>query len=331
VSAEDKHDWPWVETSATTQIIVGKSDWPKISIVTPSFNQGRYIEETIRSVLLQGYPNLEYIVIDGGSTDDTVSIIKKYSQWITRWVSEKDDGQADALNKGFSYATGSILGFLNSDDVLYPSALFKMMKKIETVNLSDPLLVCGKVLDFTQTPGEPKLVQAENNNFGSVKKWLDGGVSIHQPGCFWTKAAWHQFGSFRNSLNYMFDRYFFTRCNIGGCKFLAVDTVIAGFRIHPESKTSLQHLEADGFTQEWNSIKPELEAYLSYRQRLHLSFLRGLDENWRLVSDLKADSSDSFRRLLIRVVKNPLWIFHRPVPSSLLKWCAHSAKKVFKS
>src|ERR1051325_5944309 len=96
---------------------------PKISIVTPSFNQGIYLEETIRSVLDQNYPNLEYIVIDGGSTDDTVEIIQRHQRHLAYWVSEKDSGAADAIAKGFRRSTGSILAYLNSDDTYLPGAL----------------------------------------------------------------------------------------------------------------------------------------------------------------------------------------------------------------
>lgn len=98
--------------------------WPKISIVTPSFNQGQYIEETIRSILLQGYPNLEYIVIDGGSTDGAVDVIRKYEKWLTYWVSEPDKGQADAINKGLERCTGEIFNWINSDDILLPNVAF---------------------------------------------------------------------------------------------------------------------------------------------------------------------------------------------------------------
>src|SRR5258708_1689338 len=96
---------------------------PKISIITPSFNQGPYLERTMLSVIKQEYPNLEYIVIDGGSTDQSKAIIRKHQKHLTYWVSEKDRGQADALNKGFRKSHGSIMGWLNSDDVLLPGTL----------------------------------------------------------------------------------------------------------------------------------------------------------------------------------------------------------------
>ena len=100
--------------------------WPKVSIVTPSYNQGRFIEECIRSVLLQGYPNLEYIIIDGGSTDQSVEIIKKYEPWLAYWESEPDRGQSHAINKGLLKSTGQLFNWHNSDDVLTPNSLSTM-------------------------------------------------------------------------------------------------------------------------------------------------------------------------------------------------------------
>jgi len=119
-----KTGWPWTEESR--QLPDTMSDgglWPKISIVTPSYNQGRFIEEAIRSVLLQGYPNLEYIIMDGGSTDQTVEVIKKYEPWLTYWESEPDRGQSHAINKGLLKSTGRLFNWHNSDDVLMPNSL----------------------------------------------------------------------------------------------------------------------------------------------------------------------------------------------------------------
>src|SRR5215212_2689652 len=98
-------------------------DLPKVSIITPSFNQGQFLEASMLSVLEQDYPNIEYIIVDGGSKDESVEIIKKYQEHFVWWVSEKDKGHADALNKGFSHATGDILAWLNSDDVYFPQAV----------------------------------------------------------------------------------------------------------------------------------------------------------------------------------------------------------------
>ena len=117
---------------------------PKITIVTPSYNQGAYIEQTIQSVLSQNFPNLEYIIIDGGSTDNTVDIIKKYEQHITYWVSEKDAGQSDAINKGLAMATGEVFNWLNSDDYYMPNALLHVGQHF----MRNPILniLCAKEL-----------------------------------------------------------------------------------------------------------------------------------------------------------------------------------------
>jgi glycosyltransferase involved in cell wall biosynthesis len=125
----DKTGWPWtIETNP--QVYVSSRTYPRISIVTPSYNQAQFIEETIRSILLQNYPNLEYIIIDGGSTDGTVEILKKYETWLTYWVSEPDRGQSHALNKGIERATGEWIGWQNSDDVYTEKAFWYFCEKV---------------------------------------------------------------------------------------------------------------------------------------------------------------------------------------------------------
>jgi len=138
---KDKTGWPWTEAT-DPRLYQTRADWPTITIVTPSYNQGQFIEATIRSVLLQNYPNLEYFIMDGGSTDETVEIIKRYEPWITGWVSEPDNGQSHAINKGMKLATGQLLNWLNSDDYLVKEGLFRLAAQLNEVSLS-PALYCG--------------------------------------------------------------------------------------------------------------------------------------------------------------------------------------------
>src|SRR5262245_14647820 len=154
---------------------------PRISIVTPSYNQGKFIEATIRSVLDQGYPNLEYLIIDGGSTDESVDIIRRYEKHLAYWVSEKDNGAADAISKGFARATGDIFAYLNSDDVYLPGAL----QTIASV-MDDPAagVAFGNMywMDADgKTVGERR--QTRFNRLG----YLFGGCDLMQPATFWRK------------------------------------------------------------------------------------------------------------------------------------------------
>ena len=123
--------WPWTEQSSRLPSRTpANRPWTRISVVTPSFNQGKFIEETIRSVLLQGYPNLEYVIFDGGSTDNSVEVIEKYSPWLTYWVSEPDGGQSDAINRGLKRASGDFATWINSDDMLCKDALNEQASRI---------------------------------------------------------------------------------------------------------------------------------------------------------------------------------------------------------
>jgi cellulose synthase/poly-beta-1,6-N-acetylglucosamine synthase-like glycosyltransferase len=137
--------WPWnSEVSRIPPKLPSGKPWPRISVVTVTYNQGAYLEETIRSVLMQGYPNLEYIVVDGGSTDNTQSVLQRYSHQLAACISEPDEGQSDALNKGMSRATGDILAWLNSDDQYLPNTLRAVAESFDQAD-SD-LVVGGTVL-----------------------------------------------------------------------------------------------------------------------------------------------------------------------------------------
>lgn len=127
-----RYGWPWTEENPRLpDTMPNGSSWPRVSIVTPSYNQAHFLEETIRSVLLQGYPNLEYIIMDGGSTDGSVDIIHKYEPWLAYWFSGKDQGQSHAINKGWAHSTGDYMAWLNSDDVYLPKSVVRAVNALQ--------------------------------------------------------------------------------------------------------------------------------------------------------------------------------------------------------
>lgn len=208
------------------------SSIPKITVITPSFNQGAFIEATIRSVLNQEYPNLEYFVLDGGSTDNTVSIIKKYARHITYWHSKPDRGQADAINQGLKMAGGDILAWLNSDD-LYSADAFHMVADYHRHHNEIGCMVGD--LGFIDRSGRPLYVRkAIPFHFNTA---LFGGAGVPQPATFFTRAALQQSGFLNESLHYLLDYEFFLRMHVAGVRFGLVRHKLADFRLHEESKT----------------------------------------------------------------------------------------------
>ena len=176
------------------------SDNPKVSIITPSFNQRHFLEDSICSVLQQSYPNIEYIVVDGGSKDESVETIKKYRDHFAWWVSEKDRGHADALNKGFSHATGEILAWLNSDDIYFPDAVAEAMDILK----SHP--------EVGMVYGDADLIDDSGATIGQFasrqtdyRRMLRGSVHIPQATTFFRADLWRQVGPLDLSLFFSFD------------------------------------------------------------------------------------------------------------------------------
>lgn len=226
-----KVGWPW--TLADTHLsgaVEPDEAWPRISIVTPSYNQGQFIEETIRSVLLQGYPNLEYIIIDGGSTDGSVEIIRKYAPWLTYWVSEPDRGQADAIEKGLAMATGAIFNWINSDDLLTPGALFAIAHAFEATDA-----VGGGVANFGN--GTEGVVWFQRNLSARGLILHSKGVIFHQPGLWLRRDNVRACGGIDDTLHYAFDRDLIIRYLHLFPRVVYVDEILARFRLHPGSKT----------------------------------------------------------------------------------------------
>ena len=203
---------------------------PKISIVTPSFNQGRFLEETILSVLNQNYANLEYIIIDGGSTDETVEIIRRYEDRLTYWISEKDRGQVHAINKGLEQTTGDIFAFINSDDVYLPGAFAAVAEYFE--NYSDSEWVCGDTIMFGEghaTELMPTVVPR------SAAQCLSWAYNAAQPGHFWKRELVE--GGFDESWPYDFDHDLYVRLLLAGHECEHIPLPFAAYRLHAVSKT----------------------------------------------------------------------------------------------
>ncbi|MEL6319516.1 MAG: tetratricopeptide repeat protein, partial [Cyanobacteria bacterium J06626_14] len=239
--------------------------WPKISIVTPSYNQGQFIEETILSVIHQDYPNLEYIVIDGNSTDETLAVIYQYRDHIHFILSEPDDGQSHALNKGFRHATGDILGWLNSDDRLAPGALFAIALAFHT---SKADLVTGACQVMTHQSLDMQHLTACDNNTLPLSDLLDlercwlNGQFFYQPEVFFTRDIWQRVGGYIDeSLYYSMDYELWVRFASMKAVLHVTGVPIAQYRMHPQQKTSTP-----------DQYKPELYATRDALQKKFQNF-----------------------------------------------------------
>ena len=206
-------------------------EWPKISVVTPTYNQGNLIEATIRSVLDQEYPNLEYIIVDGGSTDGTVGIIEKYSENLAYWVSEPDRGQTDALIKGFARASGDIMCWLNSDD-LFEACALKDVAKVFTEH-PDWQVVYGDELAI-DVEGRPLVIRKEIPYFRFI--WMYDHDYLPQSSTFWRRSIYEQVGGLDPEMELSMDADLFARFAERTTPH-HVPGVWSRFRYHPEAKT----------------------------------------------------------------------------------------------
>jgi glycosyltransferase involved in cell wall biosynthesis len=213
--------------------------YPRISIVTPSFNQARFIERTLHSVLSQDYANLEYIVMDGGSRDGSAEIIARHADRLAHWESQPDRGQSHAINKGFARATGEILGWLNSDDWLEPGALARVAQEATCFPDAGAFVGEGRVVDLGgrvclhKKPGEL--------SFEAFCRWLDGDFFM-QPACFFRRSAWEASGPLDEDLHMSLDLDLWLRM-VRRVPFRAVDQWLATSLRHPDAKTRAQRSE----------------------------------------------------------------------------------------
>ena len=210
---------------------------PNITVVTPSYNQGDFVEQTILSVLSQDYPRLQYIVIDGGSTDCSREIIGRYASQLDYWISQKDRGQSDALRKGFSRARGELLGWVNSDDILYPGALQRVGEAYEA---SPGSIIAGNVAVFVEgNPHKSRIIRQRRLNVPDMVAIWTGKSCYSQPGVFFPTDAYIQSEGIDETLHQCMDHDLMVRM-LRTHPVAYVDEIIAGARLHPSSKTCAQ-------------------------------------------------------------------------------------------
>jgi glycosyltransferase involved in cell wall biosynthesis len=256
---------------------------PKISIVTPSFNQAKYLEETIRSVISQNYPNLEYIIIDGDSSDSSQDIIKRYSDSLAYWVSEKDEGQSHAIEKGFSIATGDIFGWINSDDLLLPNALFLVAEHF----LSNPThhfvhgdcQLINENSDIFCNLDAPNGIRSMTWSLeDSLRNWPKYWFA--QQSTFWTASLWRKSGGLNHNLHYAMDLELWHRFS-KHCQLHKIHNNLAAYRIHSEAKcyhdflpSILENMKisgkygADDVRQFWNIYEPLIDSLIEQNKKL---------------------------------------------------------------
>lgn len=238
---------------------------PKISIVTPSFNQGQFIEETILSIINQNYPNLEYIIIDGGSSDNTLEIIRKYDLYLKYWVSEKDNGQSEAINKGFKKATGEIIGWLNSDDILMPHALIRIADCFKNTKNLDFLNGYTVVID------ENSKIITSHFTLKQKRWYAEHGIFyINQPAMFWRRKVFDTIGFLKEDFHTQMDKELLIRIFEHNFKIGHLEKILAGFRVHDMAKSAGSIVSMSWFLKENAKL---LEVYSkTYGQKPKLLF-----------------------------------------------------------
>ena len=240
---------------------------PRLTIITPSYNQAEFLERTILSVLNQGYPNLEYLIIDGGSTDQSVEVIRKYEKYITYWVSKKDKGQVDALNKGLRKATGEWVAFQNSDDVYFPDTFLNFAKAAGRPGKRADILY-GDLYLIDQQDRVTELLKTIPFSLTS-QVWE--GMQMHNQSLFFRLDLVKRYGLFDESYRFAFDYEFITRyTSAPGAIAGRVQGLLGALRVHESAKSSTI---ADVGREEHRKIHEEYAGKLKQRVPAKIRYL----------------------------------------------------------
>lgn len=295
---------------------------PRISIVTPSLNQREFLEDAMCSVLEQNYPNLEYIVIDGGSTDGSVELIQQYAKSLAHWVSEPDDGQAHAINKGLQRATGDVVAYLNGDDTYMPGAFEAIVAALDENPSAQ--WVCGPCLQTDERSGDFRLLVPEVPDDPSRWLFKPSGARYRfpQPGVFLRKSLVDALGMFREDLHYSFDYEYFQRALFAGYQPVVINTTLATFRIHHGSKTGSN---SAGFAADDLAVADLYFNRVSVDQQRQLRHQKHWMTAWRIVDRCagvaRTQGRGAARRVLWQqVLRDPSLLQYRPVWGALRRW-----------
>lgn len=237
----DKSGWPWTEeTERLPEAMPDGHSWPKISIVTPHLNQRSFIEETIRSILLQGYPNVEHIVVDGGSTDGSLDLIAAYAPWV-QCVVRKGEGQSAALNRGFRMAAGALIGWQNADDFYGPNSFREAA--LAAAQQPECAIYHGMVRGFQGENSRPPWL-FENCQEFSQQKLLEE-VCVMNQSMFFRRAIFDRGLFLRDDLHFVMDIEFFWRLSLEGLRYGMVPAMTGYYRQHENAKSTSYHVRGD--------------------------------------------------------------------------------------
>ena len=292
-----KEVWPWV-TKFEADIYQARQNWPKISIVTPSYNQALYLEETILSVINQHYPNIEFIIIDGGSTDHSVDIIKKYERHLAYWMSEKDKGQADAITKGLKICTGEIFNWINSDDLLAEKALLTLA---ETYLKNQHIkIIAGGCTHFVDTREDIETTFVKDLSFEGL---------ISEKSHFQQPAQWIITNKVKNlsidtNLDYSFDWGMILNIELQKKEVRYLHQNLAYFREHVHAKTATNALAFK--YEKLDIVKKYYKNTSNLRKKLILfQYIFRLKNYLKVVAKIEKGKKNKFLDFFVFGIKSP--------------------------
>jgi glycosyltransferase involved in cell wall biosynthesis len=285
------------------------SGLPRITLITPSFNQADFLEETIKSVLAQNYPNLQFGIVDGGSTDGSAQIIERYRDQLDFAIIEKDNGQTEAINKGINRADGEIVGWLCSDDTLLPGALEAIGKHFADNPGDDWIAGACRMIDARGGAGETQHPGGDFTLAGVLLRGEDRPFSLPQPGVFWRRSLHDELGLLDESLHYCMDFEFWLRLIKSGRRPALIDSVFATYRLHESSKSCAAPL---GFTREHIRIEGAYAAALPLPLRMKVARRLGYMRRHCAIREASG-------RPWALVARRPWWLLSQQVRAALFE------------